>query len=168
MVATRQRLMMVVILVLLLQLACYLPREGTPTVSGPDLIRTYAALTVQARLTLQATGVQPTFTPPGGTPIPPPAGTATPVSEATPPGPTATSGICDQAEFVKDITVPDDTTVTPGAEFVKTWQLQNTGTCTWNSSYSIFLDDGDALGAPPSVSLTPGAVAPGEKVDVSV
>ena len=168
MVATRQRLMMVVILVLLLQLACYLPREGTPTVSGPELIRTYAALTVQARLTLQATGVQPTFTPPGGTPIPPPASTATPAGEATLPGPTATSSVCDRADFIKDISYPDDTTVTPGAEFIKTWQLQNTGTCTWNSSYVIFLDDGDALGAAPSVTLTTGVVAPGEKVDVSV
>src|SRR3990170_2127009 len=120
MLTPRFRLTIVIILVQLLQLACNLPGQGTPTVSGPELIRTYAALTVQARLTLQATGVQPTFTPPGGTPIPPAASTATPVGEATPPGPTATSGICDQAEFVKDITVPDDTTVTPGAEFVKT------------------------------------------------
>ena len=168
MLAPRQRLLIVIILVLLLQLACNLPGEGTPTVSGPELIRTYAALTLQARLTLQATGVQPPFTPPGGTPVPPPDVTATPPGEGTPTGATPTSGVCDRAEFVKDITVPDDTTVTPGAEFIKTWQLQNTGSCTWNSSYSIFLDDGDALGAPPSVSLTAGAVAPGEKVDVSV
>src|SRR4030067_1799832 len=139
MLPPRFRLIIVIILVLLLQLACNLPGQGTPTVSGPDLVRTYAALTVQARLTLQATGVQPPFTPPGGTPIPPPASTATPQGEATP------TGVCDQAEFVKDITYPDDTTLTPGTEFVKTWQLQNTGSCTSNSSYVIFLDDGDAL-----------------------
>src|SRR3970282_553629 len=103
MLAPRLRLLIVIILVLLLQLACNLPGQGTPTVSGPDLVRTYAALTLQARLTLQATGRQPTFTPPGGTPIPPPAGTTTPVGEATP-----TAGVCDRAEFIKDITYPDD------------------------------------------------------------
>src|SRR3990172_2713051 len=129
MLAPRQRLLIVIILVLLLQLACNLPGQGTPTVSGPDLVRTYAALTVQARLTLQAPGLQPTFTPPGGTPVPPPDVTATPPGEGTPTGATPTSGVCDQAEFVEDITYPDDTTVTPGAEFIKTWQLQNTGSC---------------------------------------
>ena len=156
------RLLFIIVLVLLLQLACNLPGQGTPTVSGPDLLRTYAVLTLQARLTLQVTNALLTLQPPGGTPIPPPAGTA------TLPGPTATVNICDRAEFIKDITYPDDSTLAPEAEFIKTWQIQNTGTCTWNSSYVIFPDDGDALGAPPSVPLTAGTIAPGEKVEVSV
>jgi hypothetical protein len=43
----------------------------------------------------------------------------------------------------------------------------NTGTCTWNSSYAIVFDHGDALSAPAAVPF-PGIVAPGQEVDLSI
>ena len=162
------RLIFPVLILLLLALACNFPREGTPTPSGPELLKTYAAQTIQVQLTLVATGVQPTFTPapdqatdtqPGPSPTTPVAAT---------PSPTSTQGVCDQAGFEKDVTIPDNTVLEPGQEFTKTWQLRNDGVCTWNSSYAIVFDHGDALSGPPSVTLTAGTVAPGETVDVSV
>jgi hypothetical protein len=46
--------------------------------------------------------------------------------------------------------------------------LQNSGSCTWNSNYTIVPTGGDRLGAPSSVLITNDSVAPGETVDVSV
>lgn len=150
-------------------LACNFPREGTPTLSGSELLKTYAAQTIQVQLTIIATGLQPTITPG------PPGATATLENSITPTSeveatltPSATQGVCDQAEFEKDVNYPDNSTLSPGEEFTKTWRLRNSGTCTWNSNYAIVFDRGDSLGAPASSTLTTTTVAPGETVDVSV
>jgi hypothetical protein len=76
--------------------------------------------------------------------------------------------VCDQAGFEKDVTIPDNTVLEKGEEFTKTWRLRNDGQCTWNSSYAIVFDRGDAMGGPASAVLTEGTVAPGETVEVSV
>ncbi|MEA4907143.1 MAG: NBR1-Ig-like domain-containing protein [Anaerolineaceae bacterium] len=74
---------------------------------------------------------------------------------------------CDRAGFVSDVTVGDNTVFSPGSTFVKTWRLQNTGSCTWTSSYQLVFDSGNAMGGPTAVGL-PGTVAPGQTVDLSV
>jgi hypothetical protein len=174
MVAMRKRLLATLVLGLVSLAACNFPSAEGTAVSGPDLVLTYAARTVEAQLTLAATGVQPPITPgaPGITATPPPPGSTAPpptggTATAAPTG-APTAGACDRGEFVKDITVPDNTTIEAGTEFTKTWQLRNSGTCTWNANYSIVFDHGEALGGPPSAPLTSGSVPPGETVDVSV
>jgi hypothetical protein len=82
--------------------------------------------------------------------------------------PTATQGECDQAGFEKDVTIPDNTVLSPGEQFTKTWRLRNDGTCTWNSSYALVFDRGDAMGGPASATLTSNPIPPGETVDVSI
>lgn len=145
--------------------ACNFPRGGTPTVSGPDLVLTYAALTVQARLTLAPTGLQLTITPgaPGESPTPPGLTTTPPAAATQTPGP-----VCDRGEFDEDVNYPDDSVLEAGAQFTKTWRLRNNGSCTWNSGYAIVFDEGDAMTGPASAPLTGEAVPPGETVDVSV
>ncbi|MFQ5422189.1 MAG: NBR1-Ig-like domain-containing protein, partial [Anaerolineae bacterium] len=69
--------------------------------------------------------------------------------------------------FVEDVTVPDDTTFTPGDSFVKTWRLQNSGTCPWIEGFSLVFVGGDQLDGPDSAPLT-AVVAPGQTIDVSV
>jgi hypothetical protein len=76
--------------------------------------------------------------------------------------------VCDQAGFEKDVTIPDNTVLEAGQEFTKTWRLRNNGVCSWNSSYAIVFDHGDAMNGPASAPLTSGTVAPGETVDVSI
>jgi hypothetical protein len=93
--------------------------------------------------------------------------TPTPPEDSTQP-PTATEGVCDQADFEEDITVPDNTVMDPGEEFTKTWRLRNTGTCTWDGNYAIVFDRGHGMEGPTSAALTTGSVPPGEMVDVSV
>ena len=100
--------------------------------------------------------------------------TATPTEAGPTLTPTLTSTItgtevpCDRASFVKDVTIPDDTELIPGEEFTKIWQLKNTGSCTWNSAYSLIFDHGDSMDGPASKTLTAGTVAPGQVVDISV
>ena len=54
----------------------------------------------------------------------------------------------------------------PGATFVKTWALQNTGSCTWDTSYKLVFISGDQMGGA-STNLT-ASVAPSQQVHVSV
>jgi hypothetical protein len=152
--------------------ACNLPSASTPTVGGIDYIRTAAALTLDA--------ISTTMVVPPGTPIPTRSGQTTSVptqvQAATPiPGgatATATGTIvpCDQVSFLRDLTIPDGTLISPGTAYTKIWELKNTGSCAWNSLYTlVFANQGDLMGGAISQPLiTSGAVQPGETVKVSV
>jgi ABC-type amino acid transport substrate-binding protein len=103
------------------------------------------------------------------TPIPP---AATPVS----PVPTATPLVCvNGMKFVADITYGDNNMKNPpfvrlGDGFVKTWRVQNTGTCTWTPNYRLVYAYGNVTAAQmsgQSVNI-PANVAPGQSIDLSV
>lgn len=74
--------------------------------------------------------------------------------------------MCDNSAFVADVTYPDNTVVAPDTPFTKTWSLENTGTCTWDKSYSLFFTSGNEMGG----ATTPinGSVAPGDSTEISV
>jgi hypothetical protein len=74
---------------------------------------------------------------------------------------------CDLAQFISDVTIPDGTVVAPGSTFLKTWRLENTGSCTWTTSFSAVFISGSQLSAPAVVNM-PASVAPGATVDISV
>ena len=78
--------------------------------------------------------------------------------------------VCNKAQFVRDVTVPDGTIYSPSVTFTKTWRLKNIGTCTWTSSYTLVFDHGQKMGPggsqPDPVALT--TVAPGQTVDASI
>jgi len=141
-------------------------RSGqTPT---PDIFATVQAGAQQTVVAL--TQSAPTQTPlpptsvPTDTPVP---ATNTPVPTNTP-LPTATRvTYCDWVSFVKDVTVPDGTTLYPGETVVKTWRLKNRGTCTWTADYMLVYYSGAQMGSTTAVRL-PGNVPPGQEVDVSV
>jgi hypothetical protein len=75
---------------------------------------------------------------------------------------------CNAAKFISDINFPDDTEVLINNEFVKTWRLQNVGSCSWAPAYQLVFKGGDQMGAPDSQPLTGVAVPPDGTVDVSV
>ncbi len=74
---------------------------------------------------------------------------------------------CDAAQFVADITIPDGTSIAPGATFVKIWRLKNVGFCTWNNDYTLVFDHGTRMGSTTSVKLS-RTTPPGSTTDVSV
>lgn len=94
------------------------------------------------------------------TPLPPTA-TAT----LDPSAPTPTPSCTDGAVFVEDVSIPDNTNLSQGESFTKTWKLQNSGTCDWKG-YTVAFDSGERMGAPDSVPVpeTPA----GSTVEVSV
>lgn len=85
------------------------------------------------------------------------------------PWPTNTliSGIsCDDAQWVADVSIPDGTEVTSGQDFVKTWRIKNTGSCIWETGYSVIFAYGEKMnGIPESL---PAIIFPGEDVEISI
>jgi hypothetical protein len=174
------RLPLFCMLVIIVQLltACNFPSSSSSPTQGPDAINTAAAQTVIAMTTQFA----PTPTPPGSSAPGEPTATDTPQPGVTQSSPTsdnstvtstpptlavATQIPCNQAAFVADLTYPDGTVVAPGTNFTKTWQLKNSGSCTWTTSYKLVFDSGDSLGALPAIPLS-SSVAPGQTINLSV
>ena len=50
-----------------------------------------------------------------------------------------------RAEFIRDITVPDDTRLLPGEKFTKVWQFRNAGDCTWTTGYAVVFLRGEQM-----------------------
>ena len=50
---------------------------------------------------------------------------------------------CNNAAYEGDVTIPDGTVMKPGQDFVKTWAIRNTGTCTWDEGYEFVFIGGD-------------------------
>ena len=133
----------------------------------------YAVLTESSRNlgnpTATAAVVPPTAAPqvPSNTPVPQQP-TDTQLPSVTPITPTVVTTPCYRATFIKDVTIPDSyDQLTPGQSFVKTWRLQNTGTCDWASNTSIVFYSGDQMGGPSSQDLGQ-AVPVGNTIDISV
>lgn len=71
-----------------------------------------------------------------------------------------------RAAFVTDVSIPDNTRLAPGSEFVKTWRLRNNGTCDWGPGFQFAFFKGEQMGGPAAVDL-PSTPA-GTTVDISV
>jgi hypothetical protein len=145
------------------------PADLTPTVTvNPDEIRTQAVGTFAADLTLTA------FAAPTNTP----AATVTPLATFTA-GATSTGGVafgtapstgatasCYGMAFVSDVTIPDNTPVTAGQAFTKTWKVKNAGSCPWDAGFKFAFTGGEQMGG--AAYTLPAAVAAGAVTDISV
>jgi Ig-like domain from next to BRCA1 gene len=81
---------------------------------------------------------------------------------------TTTLGVtgCDGAAYISDVTIPDNTVVEAGQAFVKTWMIQNTGSCTWDANYALTFVSGNEMdGTNTSIG---SSVAPGQQAELSV
>jgi hypothetical protein len=141
----------------------------TAAAEGTDVfaeIYTSVALTVTANtvpVTPTASLVDtPTKSP---TPLPAWSATATPAMGASSSSYSYASG-CNDAGYVSDVTIPDGSVLAPGETFTKTWELLNTGSCTWRKVYTITFVGGDDMDG--SGTDIDQSVDPGEQADVSV
>jgi len=101
----------------------------------------------------------------GSTPI-----ATTPIATATVQPPTSVSPNCDQAAAAYpkiDITIDDNTELSPGQKFTKVWRVVNVGDCPWTPDYTIVLFSGDRMGAAESITLEQN-IATNQTVDISV
>jgi len=76
-----------------------------------------------------------------------------------------TPGGCLNAIFISE-TVPDNTEFTPGDGFIKSWTIQNTGYCEWNTNYQLIFLSGDAMSGDVSTNLSE-SVSPGESITLT-
>lgn len=74
---------------------------------------------------------------------------------------------CNRVKFVDDVTVPDGTVMEAGKTFIKTWRLENAGSCTWTTGYDLVYMKGERMDATISIPFA-REVGPGEEIDVSV
>ncbi|MBE9506427.1 MAG: protein kinase, partial [Chloroflexi bacterium] len=132
---------------------------GTPTVT-PDTIATQHAIagavlaTRDAQATLEAT-LNATATP---TPTPTP--TATPDLTAT-----AAAGCVFDIKVVSDPAVWPRVLI-PGQQFVKRWEIENTGTCAWPETVQLVFVSGDELEIIEEPEVEP--LAPEETTEIEI
>lgn len=149
------------------------PQTGEPT---PDVavVRTSAASTVVSQFTLTAAAFTPTPSQPTETAAPEETGTvSTAATSATQPGVQVTNALgtsvalCDSLTFVADVNVPDDTNMSPGQDFIKTWRVRNTGSCPWGEGYELVYAEyeNEMSGQPQPLTEV---VQPGQEVEISV
>ncbi len=158
----------IVVIVLSLLAGC---GKATPTVDASAKI-TEIASTVQAELTSIAL-LTPSSTATLEPTIAPTQTMVTPTLSSSPATATPTKALItpisgDNAKWLADVTIPDYSLVAPSSNFVKTWNIQNTGTTTWTQDYKlIYLEGLQGTNNTVTINLTK-EVAPGESVDVSV
>ncbi len=79
----------------------------------------------------------------------------------------APNGACQpDADFVADITIPDNTPIERKTPFVKTWRVRNSGSCAWENNVELVFLRGERMSAPARAPVA--ATAPGATVDISV
>jgi RHS repeat-associated protein len=73
-----------------------------------------------------------------------------------------------------DVTIPDNTQLTAGSTFTKTWRLQNSGTTTWNNYTAVFIanpSNGNPsinLNASGATSASVPLASPGQTINLSI
>lgn len=145
-----------------------LPGNWTFPAGNADAASTSIALTPGEQRHAVDFGWDYQFLPlPDAQPAPPPTPVPfTPTPSVAPPTATPT-GCHDAATFVADVTIPDGTSVQPGASFVKAWRLRNNGSCHWGAGYALVFAAGEPMGdgmpAPLSAETPPGAT-----VDIAI
>jgi len=150
---------------------CNFPGYTIPTRTGPEIIYTLAAMTLQAEKEIALGTPHPTTTfsaPPGVTIQPVKTGTpANNVPNTTPASTQDAAQPCDRASFIADITVPDDVEIPTSTPFIKVWRITNNGSCPWTTGYAMIFSNGYSFASPSTVPL-PRVIAPGETVDISL
>lgn len=124
---------------------------------------TAVAQTVQAQNT-QATAPVVTSPAPTDTPSPlasvPATLTGTALTQVA-------AGFCTPSASLVGETIPDLTIVQPGATFTKVWQLQNSGTCTWDTNWQLVYYSGDLMDGLTVYNL-PEPAQPGDTLDIPI
>ena len=93
---------------------------------------------------------------------------------ASPVAPAATTSLgdaCNNSAFEADVTIEDGSVLEPGQNFVKTWRIRNSGTCTWDEGYELVYIGGSNPDLDPydlEFDSADDFVIGGETVDISL
>lgn len=164
----KQKILYTLLVGILLLSACG-NSDATPT-SELEAIQTQAFATISAAQTQTALAAPktptlmptklPTFAP--ATII----STAITLPAVTPPVAASPTASCYQLRFVSDVTIPDNTPMTPGQSFTKTWKVKNIGSCAWDAGFKFAFVGGEQMSG--ATYTLPSAVAANAELDISI
>ena len=69
--------------------------------------------------------------------------------------PSPTPPCASSLRYIQDVNFPDNTIVQPGQRIVKTWLVENNGSCNWDAQYRLRFTGGVPLGAEAERALDP-------------
>jgi hypothetical protein len=165
------RIMGAMILVGFATAGCGAAKPSTQMNQATAHIQTLYAVLTNSAPNQNTTPTNPIVLPTATPGLPTLTPTLAPTNTAALPSVTPTSSQlpvpCYRAEFIKDVTIPDYTQMAPGETFVKTWRLENSGTCNWPTDTLVVFLSEKQMGAPSSQSIG-AAVAVGEQRDISL
>jgi hypothetical protein len=165
---------LLLILTLTVLAACRPSSTPTPAPSIPPILSEEALLQTSVAQVTQAAFETLDFLPTStatstATPLPQITQIPTIARSATP-EPTPTNDLpCNKAGagVPFDITIPDDSPMYAGQEFIKTWRLVNRGSCKWTRLYKLVFFSQNSMSAQQEQFLS-GEVLPGQAIDLSV
>lgn len=134
-----------------------------PNALSTQVIATFSAALTQTAIAQPTIQLFPTLTAsPTFAPFATSAATLPPISQAT----IVPTKSCYSMAFASDVTIPDNTPMTPGQTFTKTWKIVNNGSCAWDAGFKFANTGGDAMSG---VTYTlPSAVAVNATIDLSI
>lgn len=154
----QNRFMLILVFVGVAVSACSTQRKIVPTLS-PIVITSISISATDTPAPTNTSTATNTSTP---THTPRPTYTPRPVHTPTP------TPECEfDATYLKDVTIPDNTRLEPGEEFVKTWLVENSGTCHWSSDVTVAFQSGDKMSARQSGTLG-RMIRTGDEVNISI
>jgi hypothetical protein len=143
--------------------------EATPTLSV-EAVQTNAVGTFASGLTQTALAA-PTKTPTPTSTLTPTLSAPATLGNVTPFGTSVTGSTtgtaCNSLAYVSDVTIPDNTQMTPGQTFTKTWKVRNSGTCAWDAGFKFAFTGGDDAMSGATYTL-PQSVPAGTQIDLSI
>ena len=152
------------VLVVMILTACGNKAPATNAVATATVANTQAAVMTDTPAPAETAAINTPLA--AGEASATPANGPTVTSTPEPPRPTNVAGCTNTAKFVADVTIPDNTPIDGGAEFVKTWRVLNSGTCIWASDYKLAYYSEERMNAPATVPLA--ITYPGQTLDISV
>jgi len=69
--------------------------------------------------------------------------------------------------YIQDVNFPDDTIVQPRQRIIKTWLVENNGSCNWDASYRLRFTGGLPLGATAERALYPARAGTQSSLQIS-
>lgn len=151
---------LLVCMILLSACAAHDPIDLNPNQAGATASAVLQATPTNSPLPTNTETPSPT---PTFTQKPPATEPAAVVATASPTLQTCTN----RAQFVRHLSVSDNTKLQPGLFFAKVWRIKNVGTCTWTTGYSFVFQSGADFSSASETMLT-REVKPGETVDIQV
>jgi hypothetical protein len=167
---TTSRMLSVLLLVFVLS-ACGSSKASVTESPSIDSVHTAIVLTLTRRADSIVSTVipSPTNSPIPESPTPETGESVTPTAttyQSSYSSSVVSSNACESSVYMSDVTIPDGTIVAPGETFVKTWLIQNNGTCKWTANYVISFASGDEMDG--DTTEIDQVVSPGESAEISV